>query len=169
MDESREQHITNLLNTVQRGPTCPGPAREAHPSTSDHWRSAPSAPSAPDRGGHCYFDGDEPPLDVLKIDVKQEKKEDEERPVQNTPLTSQRYFPQDVLKAEPQEEREEKQRRGKDKDLEYLFQEVVRENALDQQLKRDLERKKADSKYLDMLVTIHLIKNEQYYNYSVYY
>ncbi|CAB1348278.1 unnamed protein product [Coregonus sp. 'balchen'] len=37
MDESREQHITNLLNTVQRGPTCPGSAREAHPSTSDHW------------------------------------------------------------------------------------------------------------------------------------
>ena len=40
-----------------------------------------------------------------------------------------------------------------------MFQEVVRENALDQQLKRDLERKKADSKYLDMLVTIHFIKN----------
>lgn len=150
MDESREQHITNLLNTVQRGPTCPGPAREAHPSTSEHWRSAPSAPVG---GGHCYFDGDEPSQDVLKIDLKQEKKkkEDEERPVQNTTLTSQRYFPQDVLKAEPKEEREEKERRGKDKDLEYLFQEVVRENALDQQLKRDLERKKADSKYLDML------------------
>uniref|UniRef100_A0A6Q2WUT0 RNA helicase n=1 Tax=Esox lucius TaxID=8010 RepID=A0A6Q2WUT0_ESOLU len=52
---------------------------------------------------------------------------------------------------EPQEERTETEQIGKDKDLEYLFQEVVRENALDQQLKRDLERKRADSKYLEIL------------------
>uniref|UniRef100_A0A6Q2Y5L2 RNA helicase n=1 Tax=Esox lucius TaxID=8010 RepID=A0A6Q2Y5L2_ESOLU len=57
---------------------------------------------------------------------------------------------------EPQEERTETEQIGKDKDLEYLFQEVVRENALDQQLKRDLERKRADSKYLEMLVRISL-------------
>lgn len=56
--------------------------------------------SACDLLHHCYspdvcfsyFDGDEPSQDVLKIDLKQEKKkkEDEERPVQNTTLTSQR-------------------------------------------------------------------------------
>uniref|UniRef100_A0A6Q2YW51 ATP-dependent DNA/RNA helicase DHX36 n=1 Tax=Esox lucius TaxID=8010 RepID=A0A6Q2YW51_ESOLU len=61
------------------------------------------------------------------------------------------YFPKEAPKVEPQEERTETEQIGKDKDLEYLFQEVVRENALDQQLKRDLERKRADSKYLEML------------------
>uniref|UniRef100_A0A6Q2YUD7 ATP-dependent DNA/RNA helicase DHX36 n=1 Tax=Esox lucius TaxID=8010 RepID=A0A6Q2YUD7_ESOLU len=128
MDESREQHITNLLNTVQRGPS-----REARPSTSDN----------------CYFDGDEPSPDVLKTETKQEEVE--------TPVQNSLYFPKEAPKVEPQEERTETEQIGKDKDLEYLFQEVVRENALDQQLKRDLERKRADSKYLEMLVRIVVV------------
>ncbi|KAL0973520.1 hypothetical protein UPYG_G00205200 [Umbra pygmaea] len=139
MDESREQHITNLLNTVQRGPVC-----ESRPSTSDNWRSAPPAP---DRNSHCYFDGDEPSADVLKIESKEEEMDME---VQNSAVTSQHYFPQVVPKVEPKEEMHEERMR-KDKHLEYLFQEVVRENALDEQLRRDMERKRADPKYLDML------------------
>ena len=38
------------------------------------------------------------------------------------------------------------------KDLEYLFQDIIRKPTLDQELKKDLQLKRADSKYLDMLV-----------------
>ncbi|KAG7470975.1 hypothetical protein MATL_G00119570 [Megalops atlanticus] len=108
MDESREEHITRLLNTVQRESQHPG--RDADPSTSQSWRSAP------DTGGHSYFDGEEPPQEVQKKTTPVEFKE-----------------------------------RVKDKDLEYLSQEVVRESSLDQELKRDLLQKRDDPKYLEML------------------
>ncbi|KAG5837022.1 hypothetical protein ANANG_G00234820 [Anguilla anguilla] len=108
MDESREEHITRLLNTVQKEPCVPG--RDAHPSTSESWRSGSKT------GGHSYFDGEEPPPEVLK-------------------------------KPSPAEVKEA----VKDKDLEYLFQDITRDSSLDQELKRDLLKKRENPKYTEML------------------
>ncbi|KAL7879161.1 hypothetical protein AOLI_G00101350 [Acnodon oligacanthus] len=68
MDESREQHITQLLNSVQRGPP-----QEAHPSVLMYQQIKPE-PS-----GHSYFDGDDPPeqqqqpVEVTKTELKVER------------------------------------------------------------------------------------------------
>uniref|UniRef100_A0A3Q3BBG8 RNA helicase n=1 Tax=Kryptolebias marmoratus TaxID=37003 RepID=A0A3Q3BBG8_KRYMA len=51
-----------------------------------------------------------------------------------------------------EETKEEKPLR-RDKDLEFLFQEVVRDNSKDEYLQRDLHSKKSDSKYKEMLVS----------------
>lgn len=74
------------------------------------------------------------------------------------------YFSPAVAKDEPpdkwdeeeqQEEEVKKEKlRRKDKDLEFLFQEVVRDSSLDDCLKRDLQSKKSDPKYKEMLVNI---------------
>ncbi|XP_048066763.1 ATP-dependent DNA/RNA helicase DHX36 isoform X2 [Megalobrama amblycephala] len=119
MDESREQHITQLLNSVQRDP-----GRASHPSTSQSWR-VKEEPS-----GHSYFDGDDPPepqniVKVPKIEPKEEKREDE-------------------LVANVKED-------VNDTDLEYLFQDVVRTPSLDEELKKDQEKKKDNARYIDML------------------
>ncbi|XP_067245956.1 ATP-dependent DNA/RNA helicase DHX36 [Chanodichthys erythropterus] len=119
MDESREQHITQLLNSVQRDP-----GRASHPSTSQSWR-VKDEPS-----GHSYFDGDDPPepqniVKVPKIEPKEEKREDE-------------------LVANVKEDLN-------DTDLEYLFQDVVRTPSLDEELKKDQEKKKDNARYIDML------------------
>lgn len=53
---------------------------------------------------------------------------------------------------EPQEDEKEKLRRN-DKDLEFLFQEVVRDNSLDDYLQSDLQNKQSNSKYREMLVS----------------
>lgn len=45
--------------------------------------------------------------------------------------------------------------RRKDKDLDFLFQEVARDNSLDERLERDLQSKKSDTKYKEMLVSRH--------------
>uniref|UniRef100_A0A671QQ84 ATP-dependent DNA/RNA helicase DHX36 n=1 Tax=Sinocyclocheilus anshuiensis TaxID=1608454 RepID=A0A671QQ84_9TELE len=82
MDEQREQHITQLLNSVQRDAD-----RDAHPSTSRK-------------------------LCLPSTSVKEELD---------------------------------------DTDLEYLFQDVVRIPSLDEELKRDLQKKKDNARYLDML------------------
>lgn len=72
------------------------------------------------------------------------------------------YFSQAAVKDEPpdtwdeeeEQEKEEKEKlRRKDKDVEFLFQEVVRDSSLDERLKRDLESKKSDPKYREMLVS----------------
>lgn len=42
----------------------------------------------------------------------------------------------------------------KEKDLEFLLQDVVRDKTQDDYLKRDLQKKRADPKYQDMLVRI---------------
>ena len=78
------------------------------------------------------------------------------------------YFSQAAVKDEPpdawdedeQQEKEEKEEkeelRRKDKDLEFLFHEVVRDNSLDERLKRDLQSKKSDPKYKEMLVSTRI-------------
>nr|XP_023677862.1 ATP-dependent RNA helicase DHX36 [Paramormyrops kingsleyae] len=108
MDESREQHITKLLNTVQREPS--GSAKSSHDSASQSWRSAPNP------NQHSYFDGEEVPKEDPKMEVKE-------------------------VKEEMKDER----------DLQYLFQDLVRDIAVDQELKRDLHKKRTDTKYLDMM------------------
>lgn len=56
---------------------------------------------------------------------------------------------------QPEEEKEDKEKlRRKDKDVEFLFQEVVRDSSMDDQLKRDLQSKQSNQKYKEMLVSI---------------
>lgn len=65
-----------------------------------------------------------------------------------------------------QEEREKDDKekvRVRDKDLEFLFQEVVRDNSLDEWLKKDLQSKKSDRKYKEMLVRIKFLKVDLHY------
>lgn len=55
---------------------------------------------------------------------------------------------------EGHEEREDKEIQiKKDKDLDFLFQDVCRSSSLDDRLKRDLQEKKSDPKYKEMLVS----------------
>lgn len=55
---------------------------------------------------------------------------------------------------EGHEEREDKEIQiKKDKDLDFLFQDVRRNGSLDDRLKRDLQEKKSDPKYKEMLVS----------------
>ncbi|XP_076002054.1 ATP-dependent DNA/RNA helicase DHX36 [Genypterus blacodes] len=160
MDEAREQHITKLLNSVQsaqlggeRGSSSSRPTA----STSDRW------PTAGDKAGeHSYFDGELPEELKLKTEIKSEELEEEI----DAGNKSQRKLPHVVPKDEPpdewdddgeaqqqqqqQVELEERPRRNL-KDVEYLFQEVTRDSSLDERLKRDLQNKRSDSKYNDML------------------
>ncbi|XP_072551465.1 ATP-dependent DNA/RNA helicase DHX36 [Salminus brasiliensis] len=118
MDESREQHITQLLNSVQRGPP-----QEAHPSAFQY-QQVKQEPS-----GHSYFDGDDPPEQQQQQMVK-------------------------VAKIEPKEEvrvRVKVKEGPNDRDLEYLFQDVVQKPVLDAELKSDLQTKRENPKYLEML------------------
>lgn len=63
--------------------------------------------------------------------------------------------------SEGQEEKEDKEiLRRKDKDLEFLFQEVSRNSSLDDWLKRDLHEKKSHPKYKEMLVSSSLLQGE---------
>ncbi|XP_038548220.1 ATP-dependent DNA/RNA helicase DHX36 [Micropterus salmoides] len=155
MDEAREQHITKLLNSVQNDQPDPWrDGRDARASTSGNWSTSAN------RGGHCYFDGDEPEEDKQKIEVKSVEEEETISPGQEKAIhKSQRYFSPAVAKDEPPDtwDEEEQQEEGKeklrktDKDLEFLFQEVVRDSSLDDSLKRDLRSKKSDPKYKEML------------------
>ncbi|KAK2847336.1 hypothetical protein Q5P01_010335 [Channa striata] len=155
MDEAREQHITKLLNSVQNDQ--PGPerdGRDARASTSDIWGTAANS------SGHCYFDGDMPEEEKLKLEIKSEE-EGEEVGVDKKKAAhkSQRGFSSAVPKDEPPDKWDEDEPedegkdkpRMKDKDLDFLFQEVVRDSSLDDYLKRDLQSKKSDPKYKEML------------------
>uniref|UniRef100_A0AAQ5YWI0 RNA helicase n=1 Tax=Amphiprion ocellaris TaxID=80972 RepID=A0AAQ5YWI0_AMPOC len=64
-----------------------------------------------------------------------------------------RRSPPDTWDEDDQEEEEKEKPIRKDKDLEYLFQEVVRDRSLDNDLKRDLQSKSSDTKYREMLVS----------------
>lgn len=79
-----------------------------------------------------YFDGDDPPddpqivLKVPKIEPKEERQEEESGA--------------SVKKELP------------DTDLDYLFQYVVQKPSLDEELKEDLQKKRDNHRYIDMLV-----------------
>ncbi|XP_068568251.1 ATP-dependent DNA/RNA helicase DHX36 [Cebidichthys violaceus] len=154
MDEAREQHITKLLSSVQNDHR--GSWRDGRASTSNSLQTAANS------SGHCYFDGDMSEEEKQKIELKSEEEEEEVTPGQKKAThKSQRYFSHAVVKDEPpdtwddeeqQQEKEEKETlRRKDKDLEFLIQEVARDSSLDDRLKRDLQTKKSDPKYKEML------------------
>lgn len=78
-------------------------------------------------------------------------------------IISGSHFSRGVAKEEPpdnwdedeQQEKEEKEKlRRTDKDLEFLLQQISRDTSLDDFLKSDLQSKKSDSKYKEMLVGI---------------
>ncbi|KAM4566225.1 ATP-dependent DNA/RNA helicase DHX36 [Odontesthes bonariensis] len=148
MDEAREQHITKLLNSVQN---------DQHGLRRDGSRR-----TATDRDAHCYFDGDMPEEDKHKVEVKEEEEEEEEEitPGQmKSKEMSQRDISAAAVKDEPPENWDDGDQDGndeakpmrKDKDLDFLFQEVVRDRSLDDYLRRDLQSKKSDRKYEEML------------------
>ncbi|XP_030622208.1 ATP-dependent DNA/RNA helicase DHX36 [Chanos chanos] len=116
MDESREQCITQLLNTVQTEPT--------DPNKSDNASASLNGCTKPEFSGHCYFDGDKPSDEAQEIEK--------------------------VPKMDLREECEEKERMD-NKDLEYLSQEIIRNTSLDEELKRDLQMKKENCQYVEML------------------
>ncbi|XP_056622648.1 ATP-dependent DNA/RNA helicase DHX36 [Triplophysa dalaica] len=118
MDASREQHITRLLNSVQRDPHS-----DSLPSSSRN-RSVKEEP-----GSHSYFDGDPP----------------ESQNNQRLPKTE--------LKEEKQNELETSVKTGLncEKDLQYLCHYVQRQPSLDEELKKDLQKKIDNQRYLDML------------------
>ncbi|KAM7399204.1 hypothetical protein PAMP_018490 [Pampus punctatissimus] len=158
MDEAREQQITKMLNSVQNDQSgLERDGRDSRASTSDNWHTDAN------RSSHCYFDGEMPEEDRHKAKIKSEDEEENINVVQKKAThKSQRYFSQAVAKnetpdtwdEEEQEEEEEKEKlklRTEDKDLEFLFQEVVRDSSLDDYLIRDLQSKKSDPKYKEML------------------
>ncbi|KAF7698822.1 hypothetical protein HF521_003564 [Silurus meridionalis] len=121
MDESREQRITQLLNSVQREPSRDSGFQYRQPK--------------PEPSGHSYFDGDDPPeelqqtMKVAKMESVKVKVEKEE-PELMTSVREKRV----------------------DRDLEYLVQEISRNPSLDEELEKDLQSKRQNSKYLDMLM-----------------
>lgn len=150
MDEDREQHITKLLNAVQndqRGPT--RDRRDAHSSPSDSWETAATS------SGHCYFDGDMPEEEKHKSDEEEEGTSQQKkagRPSQReSSTTADKDEPPDNWDEDDHEEVEKEKPISKDKDLEFLLQEVVRDASLDNNLKRDLQNKKTDLRYNEML------------------
>lgn len=62
--------------------------------------------------------------------------------------------PPDNWDEEDQEEEKKEKPLRKDKDLEFLFQEVVRDSSMDEYLKKDLHSKQSESKYKEMLVSV---------------
>ncbi|XP_053479622.1 LOW QUALITY PROTEIN: ATP-dependent DNA/RNA helicase DHX36 [Ictalurus furcatus] len=129
MDESREQHITQLLNSVQREPS-----RDYGPAVP------PYRQVKPEPSGHSYFDGDDPPeqpqktVKVAKIESVKVKEEEAEIKTEV----------KEEIKTEVKEERV-------DRDLEYLVQEIDRKPSLDEELKSELQSKRQNAKYLEML------------------
>ncbi|MFT7803156.1 ATP-dependent RNA helicase DHX36 [Arapaima gigas] len=116
MDESREEHITQLLNKVQKEtPTSTGATGVGSPR------------GATQTNQHCYFDGEEPVKEAPPAKQKE---------VTETPKDG-------------------------NLELEYLFQDLVRDSSLDQELKRDFQAKRMDPKYLEMLELVQLIRANQ--------
>ncbi|XP_008307701.1 ATP-dependent DNA/RNA helicase DHX36 [Cynoglossus semilaevis] len=148
MDEAREQHITKLLSSVQREqPFTDRGLRDSRASGSKDW---------------SYFDGDLPEEQKRKIKSEEDDKElglDQRKTAlrshgQSSPAVKEE--PPDTWeeddKDELQQEKEKKERhRYNDKDLEFLFQEVVRDCSLDDDLRQDLQNKRSDPRYREML------------------
>ncbi|CAK6963498.1 ATP-dependent DNA/RNA helicase DHX36 [Scomber scombrus] len=147
MDEAREQQITKLLNSVQKDQPAPErDSRESRSSLSDNWHSTAN------RSGHSYFDGDLPEEDKHKIKSEDEEKDKSQRHLSQAAVKDETpdRWDEEEQQQEEKEEEEEKPR-TKDKDLEFLFQEVGRDSSVDDSLKRGLQRMKSDPKYQEML------------------
>lgn len=155
MDEAREQHITKLLNSVQNDQPRPDrDSRDVRATSSDNWHAASSST------GHCYFDGDLPE-DKRKNESKSIKKEEEEEDfgvAENKGVCKSQSFsqvkdePPDMWDEDEQQQEDSKEKlRIIDKDTEFLLHKIVRDTSLDDYLKSDLQSKKSDLKYKEML------------------
>lgn len=150
MDEAREQHITRLLNSVQNNQL--EPEKNNSPSTSD------SRPMATSNAGHCYFDGEIP---EEKKHSQKIKSEDEEDDCVVDPKTGTLVFqsssknkdePPDTWdEEEPHKDKKVETLEWADRDAEFLLQEIVKDSSLDNLLKQDLQTKRSDQKYREML------------------
>ncbi|XP_061136394.1 ATP-dependent DNA/RNA helicase DHX36 isoform X2 [Syngnathus typhle] len=128
MDETREQHIIKLLDSVQNDqPGLGRPNSDARGSASGSWR-VPSSKSS-----HCSIS------QAIKDEIPDAWDDDGD--------DNDHAMERQQVKME---EAKEKVRRN-DKDLEFLLHETSRNVALDESLKRDLECKKSHSKYKEML------------------
>lgn len=68
--------------------------------------------------------------------------------------TAAKDEPPDNWDEDDEDDVEKEKPLSEDKDLEFLFQEVVRDAAVDEDLKRDLQSKKTDRNYNEMLVSV---------------
>lgn len=151
MDEAREQHITRLLNSVQNDQ--PEPERNTSASTSDSRHMSAS------KTGHCYFDGEIPEEKKHSRKIKSDDEEEDCLVVDQKTgtLTSQssskiKDEPPDTWdEEEQQEETKVETLRWADKDAEFLLQDIVKDSSLDTFLKQDLQIKRSDQKYKEML------------------
>ncbi|XP_049580651.1 ATP-dependent DNA/RNA helicase DHX36 [Syngnathus scovelli] len=159
MDETREQHIIKLLDSVQNDqPGLERPNNDARGSASGNWR-VPSSKSS-----HCYFDGDMSEEEKQKIKFEEEDQkrsisqavkdeipdawdDNDDDAVNDDDDDKDHAMERQQVKVD---EDKEKVRRN-DKDLEFLLHETSRNVALDESLKRDLECKKSHPKYKEML------------------
>ncbi|KAM9481624.1 ATP-dependent DNA/RNA helicase DHX36 [Clarias gariepinus] len=131
MDESREQHITQLLNSVQGEPS-----RDWEPSRDYKPSVPPYRQVKPEPSGHSYFDGDEPP---------EEPREEPRKTVKVAKIEAVK------VKEEEPEIKTDVKEQCTERDLEYLMQEIERKPSLDEELKSDLKSKRQNPRYLDML------------------
>ncbi|XP_077396874.1 ATP-dependent DNA/RNA helicase DHX36 isoform X2 [Festucalex cinctus] len=168
MDEAREQHIIKLLDSVQKGqPGLERPNRDVRGSTSDSWRAHPS------KSGHCYFDGDMTEEEKQKIKVEEEEIDTAHKKRSISQAVVKDEIPDtwdeddddeqdkddddddggdDVEQQQLEGDEDREKLRRKDKDLEFLLQEISRDVSLDESLKRDLQSKKSHAKYKEMLM-----------------
>lgn len=153
MDEAREQHITKLLNSVQNEqPGSERDSRDTRASASD------SRQTSTNKTGHSYFDGDLPEEENLvgKIKSEVEKEgdvgEDQKAGTQKSQrFTTAKDEPPDQWDEEEQQEEKKANLGWADKDEEYLRHKVVRDSSLDEVFKKDLQIKKSEPKYKEML------------------
>ncbi|KAK7905216.1 hypothetical protein WMY93_017823 [Mugilogobius chulae] len=147
MDEAREQHITRLLNYVQNDQPGPNTVNTASTSDDRHLSS---------KTGHCYFDGEIPEKNKhsIKISKSDEEGEDGLEDQSTGTLTSQlsskaKDDPPDAWDEEKPQKTETE--RWADKEAEFLLQEIAKNSSLDNFLKQDLQTKRSDPKYREML------------------
>uniref|UniRef100_A0A1A8QZ52 ATP-dependent DNA/RNA helicase DHX36 n=1 Tax=Nothobranchius rachovii TaxID=451742 RepID=A0A1A8QZ52_9TELE len=151
MDEAREEHITKLLNSVKTEQS--GPRRDATYASAS---MSGTRRTAADQSSHCFFDGDLPEEEKHKTEVKSEEEEEDISPGQknihsDSSKKAVKDEPPENWDEEDQEEDKKEEPMRKDKDLEFLFQEVVRDTLKDDHFKMDLQSKKSDWKYKEML------------------
>ncbi|XP_057695441.1 ATP-dependent DNA/RNA helicase DHX36 isoform X2 [Corythoichthys intestinalis] len=144
MDETREQHIMKLLDSVSNDQ--PGLNRPP-----------------PSKSSHCYFDGDMTEEEKQKIKFKEEEDigaANKKRPFKDEiPDTwddaddDDDNDGNDDVEQQQMDKNEAKEKpRQKDRCLEFLLQEITRDVLLDESLKKDLQTKISYPKYREMLM-----------------
>ncbi|XP_061734517.1 ATP-dependent DNA/RNA helicase DHX36 [Nerophis ophidion] len=147
MDEAREQNIIKLLDSVQKEQSAAQPpTRDARASASHSWRTPP------DRSVHCYFDGDMPEQGQHKAEQEGLISQAVEDEIPDTWDDDDDDDDNDDDKEEQKQGEEEKEKpKRNDKDFEFLLEKIARDHSLDESLRRDLQRKRSQPAYKEML------------------